>query len=56
MLMKLTTGGVEGEETESGVPNTVLWEINTWEKKLKRFERMEAQLNMPGVQVRHHCL
>ena len=34
-----------------GVPNTVLWEINAWERKMKRFETMEAQLNMPAVQV-----
>ena len=47
-------GEAEGSGKESEVPNTVLWEINAWEKKLKRFETMEAQLNMPGVQVRGH--
>ena len=47
-------GEAEGSGNESEVPNTVLWEINAWEKKLKRFETMEAQLNMPGVQVKGH--
>jgi hypothetical protein len=37
--------------SESGVGNTVLAEINGWERKMKRFETMEAQLNMPAVQV-----